>query len=94
MVGGQAARGETDDASHGTAAQPGLVSSIQSGAVTMVETTKEYLAAAQKIVEPHVEHAKGVAQGYLGTAGTQGDQTGSATPAASSNGRPAKSAPS
>ena len=57
----------------------------------MVETTKEYLSAAQKIVEPHVEHAKGVAQGYLGTAGTQEIPTGSDTPAASSNGLPAKS---
>lgn len=66
-----------------------IVSSLQSGANAAIGTTKEYLATAQEIAKPHVENAKGVAQGYLGTAGTQPVTN---TPA-SSTGIPATSAP-
>ena len=45
---------------------------LQSGAASALETTKEYLAAAQDTAKPHIENAKGVVQNFLGTAGTQG----------------------
>ncbi|KAF5384829.1 hypothetical protein D9615_001306 [Tricholomella constricta] len=65
-----------------TTAQPasGVASSIQGGAATVVDTTKEYVASAQEAVKPHIEHVKGAVQG------------GPATPA-SSTGIPATSAP-
>ncbi|KAF9460094.1 hypothetical protein BDZ94DRAFT_1266655 [Collybia nuda] len=67
----------------------GIVSSLQSGANSAIGTTKEYLASAQEMAKPHVENAKGIAQGYLGTAGTQPIKN----PPASSTGIPATSAP-
>jgi len=37
---------------------PGVVSSLQSGATAAVETTKEYLNAAQETMKPHIETTK------------------------------------
>jgi hypothetical protein len=51
---------------------PSVVASLQSEAASALETTKEYLAAAQETAQPHIENVKGVAQGFLGTTGTQG----------------------
>lgn len=52
-----------------------VVSSLQSGATSALETTKEYLSVAQEAVKPHIENAKSAAQGYLGTAATEGIDT-------------------
>jgi hypothetical protein len=57
-----------------------------------IEATKEYLTAAQETVQPHIESAKGVAQGYLGTAGTQGVEVQGKSPVPSKD-IPATSAP-
>ncbi|KAF8898996.1 hypothetical protein BD779DRAFT_1486553 [Infundibulicybe gibba] len=69
-----------------------VASTVQAGATAAYGTTKEYLSTAQQIAQPHIENAKGVAQGYLGTAGTQG-MNGTGTTPASSTGIPATSAP-
>ena len=48
------------------------VASLQSDAASALETTREYLAAAQETAQPHIKNTKSVEQSFLGTAGTQG----------------------
>lgn len=71
---------------------PDIVASLQSGAASALETTKEYLATAQETAKPHIENAKGVAQGFLGTAGMQVSDT-LGKPSVPSKDIPATSAP-
>jgi len=73
---------------NGNTIQPGVVSSITSGATAAVDTTKQYLVSAQKAVEPHVEYAKSVAQGYLGTSKTQPEETQAKPNSEVNGGRP------
>jgi len=66
---GSTTTGEQQPVKEGS--QSDIVSSITSGATVAADTTKQYLASAQKIAEPHIEQAKSAAQKYLGTQESQ-----------------------